>query len=179
VRVSAKRLLDTASYGLRLSPPPRRETVSHLRLAAERYRTAASRQHLDAVLARYRQKWINEPETLDVNKKYWLVLSAKAAVNEIVRHHPERADEFSHLNELIEDLRFRWSEDRWESFRRELLQVLPDLDDPLIDQEAMEAIEMDRHLLLRLIREGQISGSPPSPWTDLIASDHEEKGFGE
>jgi hypothetical protein len=140
VRISAKRLLDAASYGLRLSPPPRRPPVSHLRIAAERYRIAASRQHLDAVLARYRQKWITEPETLDQDQKYELVVYAKAAVNEIVLHHPEREPELSQLNVLIEDVQAHFSEEKWEEFRRELLRVLPDLDDP-IDRESTPQFE--------------------------------------
>jgi hypothetical protein len=163
VRVSAKRLLDAASYGLRLSPPTRRKPVSHLRLAAERYKAAASSQHLDAVLANYRQKWIIEPETLDADEKYRLVLYAKVAVNEIVLHHPDREDEFSQLTALIEDLEIDLSEDKWGTFRHELLRVLPDLDNPIAREfEADPAGESDQFRFI--------------VWDDHFVFGHKEKG---
>jgi hypothetical protein len=190
VRISARRLLDVASYGLRLSPPPRREPVSHLRVATERYRAAASRQHLDAVLARYRQKWIMEPETLDRDEKYALVLYAKAAVRELLEAHPERQFDSAPLRTSIslledyfvadttrEDVDF-WN-DTWERFREELLGVLPDLDDPAIlkpddtHSDVPEAGPADFPADTGL-------GTPPGLASDDqfdVPFEHEEKGF--
>jgi hypothetical protein len=155
---SAKRLLDRASYALRLSPAPRREPVSPLRLAAERYKTAASRQHLDAVLARFHQRWIIEPETFDEEEMYDLAESAEAAVNEIVLLHPERKHELSRLQALIEQFYLDQHKKFWELFRHELLRVLPDLDDPLV------------------VAESSTEG-PPFLADESAAFDHEEKGF--
>jgi hypothetical protein len=126
--------------------------VSPLLLAAEHYRTAATRQHLDAALARYRQKWIIEPEALDPDEKYELILYAKAAVNEIVLHHPDREQGLSQLKLLIENLQPEFSEEKWETFRRELLRVLPDLDDPResaprFEPEPPEVGDRDRWLI--------------------------------
>jgi hypothetical protein len=142
VGISARRLLDAASYGLRLSPPPRRQPVSHLRVAAERYKTAASNQHLDAVLARYRQKWITEPETLSSDDRLALVMYAGVAVREIVLHHPEHEPELSQLRNRIEHFASMSSDDNWECFRRELVRVLPDLGDP-IDRESTPQFESE------------------------------------
>jgi hypothetical protein len=142
VRISTRRLLDAASYGLRLSPPPRRQPVSHLRVAAERYKRAASNQHLDAVLARYRQKWITEPETLSSDDRLELVMYAGVAMNEIVLHHPEREPQLRQLRNRIEQFASMSSDANWECFRYELLRVLPDLDDP-IDRESTPLFESE------------------------------------
>ena len=160
--------------------------MSPLRLAAERYTAAASRQHLGAVLARYRQMWILYPDSIDWVEKYQLVLYAKAAANEIVLHHPGRGHEFSQLNALIEDLQTDFSEEKWGTFRRELLQVLPDLDDPIVvgmrDVEPHQiklGAHPDRPIWIDI-------DSPPSRLADEDAphaleheehEEHEEKGF--
>jgi hypothetical protein len=140
VRISVRRLLDGASYGLRLSPPPRHYPASHLRVAAERYKTAASRQHLDAVLARYRQKWITKPETLSLDDRLALVAFARVAVSKILLEDPERAPDLRELRNQIAHFSYASSDNDWEMLRRELLRVLPDLDDP-IDRESTAQLE--------------------------------------
>jgi hypothetical protein len=173
VRVSAKRLLDAASYALRLSPPPRPEPVSPLRLAAEHYRTAAASQHLDAALARYRQRWINEPEALNPAERYELLRYAHAAVTQILYDSPERTEELLPLQELMDPLEDKFpedvSDDEWERFRLELLRVLPDLDDPMRPSAAANGPEA---------YSDEKSDQPVFDLTDLDVFDHKEKGFG-
>jgi hypothetical protein len=170
VRISAKRLLDAASYGLRMSPPPRPEPVSPLRLAAEHYKEAASRQHLDAILARYQQRWINDFETLNLAEKVSLLDYAHAAVKQILYDSPERREELAPLQQLMEPLENKFppeiSEAEWENFRLELVRVLPDLDDP-VDPSAA-ALGPEEHV-------GEKTDQAVVDLTDVF--DHGEKGF--
>lgn len=89
-------------------------------------------------------------------------------MNEIVLHHPDREQELSHLKLVIEDLQPEFSEEKWETFRRELLRVLPDLDDP---RESAPRFEPERP-----------EESHQDPWAlriDDFAFGLEEKGSGE
>jgi hypothetical protein len=132
VRISAKRMLDVASYALRLSPAPRPDPVSPLGLASEHYKAVASSQHLDATLARYRQSWITEPETLDSRERQLLAHFANAAVYEILQTQPDKEKDLSLLAGRIDRYLLYLSDYEWQRFREELLRVLPDLDDPVV-----------------------------------------------